>query len=109
MRPSLSFLLVSAATLVSPAAGWGSRIESVRSAGRLSFTGLRAAEDDDIIDAYRLQLERTYNSYRGETAGFFERVYVSQLRDQEHSPFIDSYGEWSDEDTIPCGEDCEVS
>jgi hypothetical protein len=109
MTQSLSLLFVSAATIVSPALGWGSRIESVRSAGRLSFTGLRAAEDDDIIDAYRILLERTYNSYGETTSGFFGTDHVSQLRDQEHSSLLDSYGEWSDEDTMPCGEDCEVS
>lgn len=109
MRQSLSLLLVSTATIISPVLGWGSRIESIRSAGRLSFTGLRAAEDDDIIDTYRVLLERTYNSYGGTASGFFGSDHVSQLRDQEHSPLIDSYGEWSDEDTIPCGEDCEVS
>jgi hypothetical protein len=109
MKQSLSLLLVSALTIVPPALGWGSRIESVKSTGRLSFTVLRAAEDDDIIDAYRVLLERAYNSYGETPAGFFGSDRVSQLRNQEHSPLLDSYDEWTDEDTMPCGEDCEVS
>jgi hypothetical protein len=112
MKLSIPLLFVSAATIVSPALGWGSRIESVRSATRLSFTTLRAAEDEDDFDAYREKLEATYNSYgaHGETAaGFFDNDYVSQLRDQVHSPLLHSYEEWTDEDTMPCGDDCEVS
>jgi hypothetical protein len=112
MKQSLPLLFVSAAAIVSSALGWGSRIESVRSATRVSFTRLRASEDEDDFDAFREKLEATYNSYGayGETAaGFFDSDSVSQLRDQDHSPLLDSYEEWTDEDTMPCGEDCEVS
>lgn len=98
-------LAVSVALLVAPALAW---METIRNAGRLSLPVMKASKDDEMIEAYRARLEHTYSPH-GEygTAGFFGGA--SHLRDPVSSPLRDSYGEWSDENTLPCGEDCEVS
>lgn len=86
--------------------GWGSRIELVSRKSQLSFTGLRAKEDadDDTIAAFRVQLESKFNSY-GDHAHDFFKSPSSLIVDDD--PLLES--DWSNELTIPCGEDCEVS
>lgn len=86
--------------------GWVSRTEMVSRRKRISTFGLKATKDeaseDSSINAYRDQLEtRFFNSY-GDSHDFFSAstpLFNSQ----------DPWEEWSDEATVACGEDCEVS
>ena len=91
---------------MSQVSGWGSRIELVSRKGRISFTGLRAMEDadDDTIETYREQLERRFNDYGDHAHDFFS--FSSPLIVEEDS-MLES--DWTDEATMACGEDCEVS
>lgn len=97
-------LLVAASSVLSPVWGWVSRIELGSKKGKLSFSGLKAMEDDEMdFEAYRAQLETRFNDYGNHAHDFFSDV----------SPVIDNNedwmdSEWSNESKMPCGEDCEV-
>jgi hypothetical protein len=87
--------------------GWVPRIELVSKKGRISFTGLRAVEDsdDETLEAYRAKLESRFSGYGGHAHDFFSES--SLLVNDDDDLWIEP--EWSDESTIPCDGDCEVS
>lgn len=102
----VAFLLLGASALISPVVGWVSRTELASMKGRISSTELRAVEDadDDTIEAYRERLESRFNAFGDHAHDFFG---ASEPLMNVNEPWIES--DWSEESTMACGEDCEVS
>lgn len=106
----MPLLLVAAlAVLLSPVMGWVPRIELVSKKGRISFTCLRAVEDsdDETLEAYRAKLESRFSGYGDHAHDFFSESRLLVNADDDDGSWTDS--EWSDESTMPCEGDCEVS
>lgn len=100
-------LLLVAATLAAPVTGWVSRTELLSKKRRISCGALRAVEDDEdteTIQAYRERLESRFSAFGDHAHDFFGAS--SPLMTEDDS-WIES--EWSDESTMACGDDCEVS